>query len=117
MTVQNYDSQGNYTGGGYGAPGVLTASGGNWSWSLTADPGLSASGTPMPIPCVASLWPGWTFGGTLGAVELINSGVVTPPSSVGSNGITLAQLQAALAPLTARLDAIMVNGLRLPPMI
>jgi hypothetical protein len=97
MTVQNYDSNGNYTGGGYGAPGVLTANGQNWSWALTADPGLSASGTPVPIPCIASLWPGWTFGtGAFGAVELINSGVVAPPSSGGGSGLTAVQA-AALA--------------------
>jgi hypothetical protein len=95
MTVQIIGTTG-YQGGGYGAPGILTQNGQNWNWALTPDPGLTATGVPTPIPCITP-WAGWSVGaGAFGVPELINSAVVTPPSSDGGSGLTAAQA-AALA--------------------
>jgi hypothetical protein len=100
---QNFDPSGVYTGGGIGAPGILTA-GANWKWVLTPDPGLTPNGNLLPSPC-APLWPGWEFAyGPLGAgVQLQQIGAAPGPSGGGGSG-------SADPDTTARLQRI-ENGL------
>ena len=83
---QNFDPSGNYTGGGVGAPGVLTIVSGNWNWALTPDPGLTPNGNLLPSPC-GTLWAGWDFAyGPLGAgVQLQQVGAAPGPSSGGGS--------------------------------
>lgn len=112
MTAQEFDSNGNYTGGGVGAPGSWTNPlGANPVWDLAFDPGASASSALTPVP-VRSMLPNEQFAvGTLGTIEISRTDIAGP--SNGSGGLTSAQ-QVYMYQILDALDKVYSLGIAPP---